>query len=530
MTRSFLVLLAAFLFLVPAAEARTGKVYQLQTEGPDAKRSTVFIDQSGERTLLPPSNVPSGSRVRLQGRSLDILQKAPRYSVGGQKGALIVSIGWPGSEASDISEEDYSQLTGWSESASDGRFRWSPVTSLELQLPQQPSCNEDAWTRATIQKLRGMGYAVYQNYGALAIMVPAGAPSKCVGTAYSYVGCFLEKQDTACGMSFYSSMYTAYETVVHELGHTVGLEHASTVPCLENGSPVALSYSGQCKIIEYGDRFDPMGASWRGNLFHPLFAEQIGWMNDAVQIPLDGQTHSLELSPYGELGASRAAFVPLPPAWSENSPGMLGIEYRADAGLDGLLYSGRCSPSDGVLLRMRGGAIENVNSYPVTLGGNSVLLDMHPDTEDVCDAGLQPGESWQDPTGGLRIRFLSRAAGASVQIETPQLLPSTVSLRGPRKRVTRSKGFPMSVRASRQVSGISKSDFLFRGSSKGCRVRTWSSEDWAFQNESVNVWGCTPGVVRVGVRAGSLIDEYGFLAPREDIWLSSIRILPRKRR
>jgi hypothetical protein len=56
---------------------------------------------------------------------------------------------------------------------------------------------------------------------------------------------------------------TAVRVVAHELGHNMGLHHASSYSCTSGGVSVTLSSS--CSASEYGDPFDVMGLNARHN-------------------------------------------------------------------------------------------------------------------------------------------------------------------------------------------------------------------------------------------------------------------------
>ena len=62
--------------------------------------------------------------------------------------------------------------------------------------------------------------------------------------------------------------------VAHELGHNMGLHHASSLTCTSGGTTVA--YSSTCTPDEYGDPFDVMGSNARHN--NAWHLRQIGFL------------------------------------------------------------------------------------------------------------------------------------------------------------------------------------------------------------------------------------------------------------
>ena len=83
-------------------------------------------------------------------------------------------------------------------------------------------------------------------------------------------------------------------TVAHELGHTIGLQHAGASTCTVLTARPA-SRATRCAVDEYGDRTDPMG---RGSLawsLGPIARASLGWTALAT-VSGDG-THDVALAP-----------------------------------------------------------------------------------------------------------------------------------------------------------------------------------------------------------------------------------------
>ncbi|HEX3221260.1 MAG TPA: hypothetical protein VHR35_01730 [Nocardioides sp.] len=105
-------------------------------------------------------------------------------------------------------------------------------------------------------------------------------------------------------------------TLVHELGHNLGLEHAYGVVCTQGGRRVPLG--GSCHSVEYGDSWDAMGHSnapfsapalvrlgWAGRIptvqhagsFKVADVEHAKSGIQALRIPVGGTTYWVEYQP-----------------------------------------------------------------------------------------------------------------------------------------------------------------------------------------------------------------------------------------
>jgi hypothetical protein len=67
--------------------------------------------------------------------------------------------------------------------------------------------------------------------------------------------------------------------IVHELGHTLGLPHASGSACAPSAAP--------CRMLEYGDPFSPMG--WGGIDFSAREKVELGWIADPPRVSVPGR-------------------------------------------------------------------------------------------------------------------------------------------------------------------------------------------------------------------------------------------------
>ena len=185
----------------------------------------------------------------------------------------------------------------------------------------------------------------------------------------------------------------------HELTHNLGVHHAGTLSCTQNGARVAISAS--CSSNEYGDPFDIMGSSSRHT--SNWHKGQIGW--------LDPQTK--------QTVTASGAYTIAPQEWQ--SPGVQALriqrgttgnyfylEFRRPYGTSFDTFSVTDPAVNGVSIRM-------APDYPYRQ--ISYLIDTNTATTTFSDAPLTPGKTFTDETYGISIQTTNvSATGATVQI------------------------------------------------------------------------------------------------------------------
>ena len=189
--------------------------------------------------------------------------------------------------------------------------------------------------------------------------------------------------------------------VGHELGHTFGLGHASTLDC------GAVPIGGTCTKSEYGHPFSIMANQRTGHL-GPDMKSQLAYL-PAGTFP----THTAGTATYN--------------LWPIESPGggtygvkiqttanrTFWLEHRAAIGFDAFL-STNANVLNGTLV---------VSSYPGEYSCWSCLLDMNPPTTTFQDGAIQVGQSFTDPVSGVTISALGMAGNVltvQVAMGTPQ--------------------------------------------------------------------------------------------------------------
>ena len=206
--------------------------------------------------------------------------------------------------------------------------------------------------------------------------------------------------------------YNSVRIITHELGHNLGVHHASSYTCTGgNGERVSLSSS--CTSSEYGDPVDVMGTG--SNLMSGFHRARLGQLPAARQRTIKAEgTYAL-----GSLN-DPAAIAPgllLVPRRITGRPVTqhFALDTRT-AGTPFDVFSASAPSATGVTVRL----------VPLlTAATQTQLVDTTPATATVADAPLQPGQTFTDPLTGIVIRAVLNPDGTTSVFVHPSDAPDT---------------------------------------------------------------------------------------------------------
>jgi PA14 domain-containing protein len=195
------------------------------------------------------------------------------------------------------------------------------------------------------------------------------------------------------GVGVIQSFYNRSGTFAHEIGHNLGLDHATLLACRDPHFEY-VSFGSQCQDQVYNDPFDAMG--YDGFYYHyNSYSKQLqGWLPEAnvKQVTAAG---SFTLVPQ-ETAASalQSLLIPIP-----NSTDLFHVELRKRYGFDNE------TRFDGAVL------VRRVSQYG--LMQYTHLIDMTPDGEP-SNASLAIGQTFRDELSGISIKLQSRTSANAV--------------------------------------------------------------------------------------------------------------------
>ncbi len=270
---------------------------------------------------------------------------------------------------------------------------------------------------AQIPAATGCAYDQYFNAALTAngMAPPAGATEHVVVYWPRLAECSWAGLGQLGGPRMWINGYMHQMVWTHELGHNVGLGHASAAACTD--AEVRVPLSGTCTYREYGDRSDVMGSGWNVPPLTAGMADVLGLLGDGlpmtpgapVRIPASG----------GEGGAPDGRSV----VKLRSGDATLYFEYRPTAGL------GYSTGWEGVQVRRR---LDRSRWTDVLdLGAHHGRHAPDPFTRPV----LEPGTVWTIPGTDLTVAVLDLAPAEATVVFTDRRSdtgspPAPASVRG----------------------------------------------------------------------------------------------------
>lgn len=187
----------------------------------------------------------------------------------------------------------------------------------------------------------------------------------------------------------------------HEFGHVIGMSHANSWTC----DPPNVLTGTNCKLEEYGDRYDVMGVSSRMLQPSAPHKENLGWLTPAeiTTVTADGD---YTIQAYEIAGAvSKVLKIPQARDVYGDVTSWYYLEYRQPINFDNILRTPTIQElgvPNGVLVHVGTDAGEYITT---------TLLDMTPGSlpgHDIFDPALPLGSSYDDPAAGVSFGVLTR--------------------------------------------------------------------------------------------------------------------------
>lgn len=180
--------------------------------------------------------------------------------------------------------------------------------------------------------------------------------------------------------------------VAHELGHDLGLLHASSYDC---GTVAVAVNTSACQMDEYGDTYDVMGSDIPGVAdFNGVQKEFLGWLNAGNEQMVSGNG-TFALQPI-EISSSNLKVLKIPRKVNE----YLYVEYRQPVGADQDLGANASNVFSGALLHIA------PNNSP-----KSYLINPNP-SSGAGDIALAVGQNFTDPLTNTAISVVSQTSQA----------------------------------------------------------------------------------------------------------------------
>ncbi|HVQ59956.1 MAG TPA: PASTA domain-containing protein [Solirubrobacterales bacterium] len=339
-----------------------------------------------------------------------------------ERGILVLNLGWEGAGLSaNFSPIDpgllatatanlNSAVNAWFRGAApQGLFKdWRAYPGGSFAIPQPPLTSGKELNRCGRSEAPDFARSLTRLAGNAATASGYDL-SRFRFVAYVYAGEFCSADGTSIGNAILAGNRAHVTTLVHEIGHQLGLGHAETLECFDDaGVKLVPLNDDHCTSEEYADITDVMGRSFIGGGFNAPHAFRLGWLRNQLYDLVDGvYTRTVQLRPFGEApaeGAMRALRL-------RDGGQTIWLEYRqrvgVDTGIEPGLYVHRERPT-----------------YPAA----TQLLDMAPGQ---WGEAMAVGQTWVNTLGAMQVTLNSAtASGATVTISRTPKAVAVPDLRG----------------------------------------------------------------------------------------------------
>lgn len=389
--------------------AKDGNRYQISTSQP----LTNYINRK-----VSLSGILDGSRLNVNG-NIKIVEEAdaplsPASTIGKRK-VLVVLFNFTNNQIQPVSVEQARERVFTGATSANNYFKEASYHRYELTGIQRPDgdvvgwltipytnqyCNilyGGLWTQAADTMARDKGYEPNE-YNSVLYVFPSVCGNSAARAELGTIG-----DNTTIRRAWFFSQFRE-NTIIHELGHNLGLNHANGLRCSGTGIP------NDCENVEYGDPFDMMGNQALPIFFNNYFRLCLGWLTGRAQTVTVSGDYTL-VAPSLPAKGNQVLRIPLKLANSEYSGFSYTLEFRRRYSYDNVYLSPlNNSVFEGVTIRY---TKDDLTGYATS------LIDTTPNTGSFVDAPLRVGNTFTDVQSGISITTLSvnPIRGARVRIQ-----------------------------------------------------------------------------------------------------------------
>lgn len=408
--------------------ALEGTITVIYAEAPEAEPRPLVLLETAEAIVpldLDPAVVPVGtgdvvrvwpdtSQLASDGSllagddgavavaDLQTLAVAPRPPAVGVRRVLVVPVYWSAAPPTDRVARNLGVTSdgveAWYAEASRGLLRVEVTVAPWTRVSAPPSCGD-----GELRPLHDRAFAGYDTsgYDHIAMYQGEQPPGGC-----SWAG----RGEVGGRRTWIATGYFGVRTVVHELGHNLGLGHAQALLCADQGRMVTFAWDAEqnhlahCVSHAYGDPYSVMGGLHGAatGTFNAIEQHLLGWLRPGELV--DASTGTQQLVPMASGAAGvRAIWIPV------GSKGAFLVELRQPVGLDA---SWAAWATPGVQVRFLPATsasyvhTELVDGTPASKGIRSPSDGSRAYAE-ASDSSLPVGSVWTDPTGSTTLTVLA---------------------------------------------------------------------------------------------------------------------------